>query len=413
MVFKKTASFPFLYQLHILFLKRMISTEKNKEINEALNRIQGHELFKRSSTYSSLLTYLVEKALIGEDLKEYTIGTDLFGENYENDKNDGTVRSKMYKLREKLSKYYETDGKKELLIFDIKKGQYNLSFLSADAYYQSKSRKNETLNIPIKHLKFALAVLLIAVISIFVVKTILTKPTFIWETYFEKKAENLLIISDQFIVYEKMIDGKMYGVSYPEINNYKDLIQYSQEHSNKNLRTTDYTLMSKMAPYTVKSLGKWFASNNNDFHLQLESQLKYEDIQHHNTIFVGQYKTMNLSKSLFLKDSKVFSTFKDGFKYKTDRIEKLYNTKFGTNLNVEYAMVSYNTSESGHSALYFVSNNDIGVLATVRKFTSKIWLSEFQKQLQGTPKHFNALFEVRGIERNDFNCKLMELEVLD
>ncbi|WP_139956933.1 hypothetical protein [Flavicella sediminum] len=391
----------------------MISIEKRKEIYEALNRIQGHELFKRSSTYSSLLTYLVEKALVGEDLKEYTIGTDLFGENYENDKNYGTVRSKMYKLREKLSKYYENDGKKELLIFDIKKGQYNLTFLSADTYFESKPRKGENLIIPIKHLKIALALLLIAVFSFFIVRTLITKPTFIWEAYFEKKAENLLIISDQFIVYEKMKDGKMYGVSYPEINNYKDLIQYTQEHPNKDLKITDYTLMSKMAPYTVKTLSKWFDFNDNDFHLQLESKLKYEDLQKYNTIFIGQYKTMNLSKSLFLKDSKVFSTFKDGFKYKTDSIEKLYNTKFGTNLNVEYAMVSYNTSESGHSALYFVSNNDIGVLATVRKFTSKIWLSEFQKQLQGTTKHFNALFEVRGIERNDFNCKLMELEVLN
>ncbi|WP_111707630.1 hypothetical protein [Lutibacter citreus] len=390
----------------------MISTEKRKEINEALNRIKLHELFVRSSTYSRLLKYLVEKAIVGEDLKEYTIGADLFGENYVNNKNDGTVRSKMYKLRKKLSKYYETDGKKEIVIFDIEKGQYNLSFLSADEYFKSKTGKTETVTIQIKYIKLLLGVILLSLISFFIIKTIVTKPNFIWEPYFEKTSENLLIISDQFIVHEKMEDGKMYGISYPEINNYNDFIKYTQKHHNKELKPTDYTLMSKMAPYTVNTLSKWFEFNKNEFDLKLESKLKYEDIQNHNILFVGQYKTMNLSKSLFLQSSKVFTTFGDGFKYKDDSNEKVYNTKFGNNLKVEYAMVSYTTLNNGKCALYFVSNNDIGVMATVNKFTNNKWLAEFKQQLPSKSKHFNALFEVSGMQRNDVSCKLVELEVL-
>lgn len=390
----------------------MISTKKRKEINEALNRIESHELFVRSSTYSRLLKYLVEKALAGENLKEYTIGVDLFGNNYVDNKNDGTVRSKMYKLRKKLSKYYQTDGKDEILIFDIEKGQYNLSFLSADEYFKSKLGKNKSITIPIKYIKLLLAVVLLAIISFLTVRTIIAKPNFIWEHYFETNAQNLLIISDQFIVYEKMEDEKMYGISYPEINNYNDFIKYTQKHPEKELKPTNYTLMSKMAPYTVNTLSKWFELNKNDFQLQLESKLKYEDLQNHNVIFVGQYKTMNLSKSLFLEGSNVFTTFGDGFKYKNDSIEKVYDTKYGSNLNVEYAMVSYTTLNTGKRALYFVSNNDIGVMATVRKFTNKHWFSEFKKQLQGESKHFNALFEVSGIQRNDISFKLVELEIL-
>ena len=392
--------------------ERMISTKKRKEINEALNRIKLHELFVRSSTYSRLLKYLVEKALAKEDLKEYTIGADLFGENYVNDKNDGTVRSKMYKLRKKLSKYYETDGKEEIVIFDIKKGQYNLSFLSANEYFKSKPGKTKTVTIPIKYIRLFFSVILLSLISFFVIKNIVSKPTFIWKNYFETNAQNLLIISDQFIVYEKMEDERMYGISYPEINNYNDFIKYSQKHPEKELKPTDYTLMSKMAPYTVNTLSKWFETNKYDFHLQLESKLKYEDIQNNNILFVGQYKTMNLSRSLFLQNSKVFTTYGDGFKFKNNSYEKVYNTKFGNNVNVEFAMVSFTTLNNGKNALYFVSNNDIGVMATVHKFTNKQWLAEFKKQLPKKSEHFNALFEVSGMQRNDVSCKLVELEVL-
>ena len=75
-------------------------------------------------------------------------------------------------------------------------------------------------------------------------------------------------------------------------------------------------------------------------------------------------------------------------------------------------MVSYNPLSNGKNALYFVSNNDIGVMATVRNFTDEKWLKEFAKQFPDESKHFNALFEVSGLQRTDVSCKLVELEVL-
>ena len=108
----------------------------------------------------------------------------------------------------------------------------------------------------------------------------------------------------------------------------------------------------------------------------------------------------------------MFSTYKDGFKFKNDTSEKVYNTIFEQNGNIEYAMVSYNSYSPGKKALFFVSNNDIGVIATVRNFTNPKWLSSFGHQLPKSTQYFNALFEVSGIQRNDTNCKLVALEIV-
>ncbi len=168
-----------------------------------------------------------------------------------------------------------------------------------------------------------------------------------------------------------------------------------------------------MAPFTTKRLTEWFVANRQDFSLKLESKLTYEDVRDHNIIFIGQYKTMNLSMSFFLKNSKTFSTFGDGFRYSGESVTEDYNSHFGKSGYIEYAMVSYTSISPGKSAMYFVSNNDFGTMAVVNHFTTPAFLKEFYRQLPSGSCSFNALFKVEGIERVDISCELVKLEVID
>ncbi|BAX81742.1 helix-turn-helix domain-containing protein [Labilibaculum antarcticum] len=391
----------------------MIYEKDQKAIENALKRICSHPLFANSSIYTRLLEYLVEKALSGEELKEFTIGTDLFGKNYLDDKNDGTVRSYMYKLRKKLAAYYAEADIRESVIFEIKKGQYNLSFIPSNKYHQLKKNTDISIKIPLKALKLAGIIAFTVLAASLVIINQMNTPSNIWKAFFEKMATNMVIVSDQYIVDEIYSDGEMHGVAYPEINNADDFFTYTQKHPEKHLKPNDYTLLSKMAPYSVKRLTQWFDSNKTDYTLQLESELSYDDVRENNIVFVGQFKTMNLSKSLFLKNSKAFTTYLDGFKYETKDTVKVFDTKYGENGKIEYAMVSYTSISPSKKAIYFVSNNDIGVMATLRKFTDKKWLSKFCDGLTKDTNHFNALFEVSGLQRTDISCKLIELEIIE
>ncbi|WP_075591263.1 hypothetical protein [Labilibacter marinus] len=396
-----------------LIFVTMNKVMENKNIEEALNHICTHKLFMNSPALIELLKYLVIKTLDKEDLNEIKIGSELYGIDYSINKSNSTVRSYMHKLRGKLHLYYDEVETNEAIIFHIEKGSYHVSFISPSKHKKLKKSQSETITIPVKHIKLFVGVLLISVIAIVSTKFFISKPSPIWENYFKNQAENMVIVSDQFMVFGKVWDDKMYGVTYPKINSHNEFINYTQENPDILIKPADYTMMSKMAPITIKMLSHWFYTNNSDFKLQFESKLKYEDNQSHNIIFVGQYKTMNVSKSLFLKDSKVFSTFGDGFKYAKNGIEKKYNTSFNTNNTVEYAMVSYHSLNKDKSTLYFISNNDIGVIATLKNFTNKKWLKAFYQQLPSNSNHFNALFKVKGIHRNDVSCELIEIEVLD
>ncbi|WP_109830545.1 hypothetical protein [Reichenbachiella versicolor] len=382
---------------------------QKSEIEETLDKVCNDNLFTNSSTLQKLLRYLVEKKLLNEDLKELTIGLDLFDSNYSVDKHDGIVRTYIYKLRQKLVKYYAQPEVNDPIIFEIKKGQYNLSFQSPNELIKSESDKS--IKIPLQKLWIGLGIALI-IGTVILAKFNLEPETYLWKPFLSPDASNLVVISDQYVVSETNQYDEEHAVLYPEINNDDQFLKYQNENPERKLRRTDYSVMSKMAPFSIKSITEWLIPNGGSFDMKLESQLVFDDIRKHNIVFVGQFKTMNLSKAIFLKDSKVFSTYIDGFKYSIGDETKVYNTKHGTQ-RVEYAMVSYTSISPNNKVFYFVSNNDIGVMATVRNFTSPDWLKDFASKIPQEAKHFNALFQVSGIQRTDMSCELVELEVIE
>lgn len=381
-----------------------------KAIKKALQTICEHPLFVNSSVYTRLLTYLVEKAIAGEDIKEFTIGADLFGKNYSGDKNDGSVRTYMYKLRKKLAAYYAEKETEDEVIFEIKKGQYNLNFIGKKEYIQAKNLHE--IRIPTKQIKQVGAVLFILLTLVLVFRTYQNQPPSIWKSFMKRNADNLLIISDQYMLMYTNEFGEKHATMYREINSDQDLFQYKESHPNRKVDKTDFTVMTKMAPFATKSLYDWFQRYHKDFSLQLESKLSYDEIRENNIVFIGQFKTMSTSKSLFLSNSAAFSIYDDGYKYEKDGETKVYNTIFSSDKKVEYAMVSYTSFHPDKKALYFVSNNDVGVLATLRNFTDPEFLKTFTKKLPTSDTPFNALFKVTGIDRTDVSCELVELETL-
>jgi hypothetical protein len=389
----------------------MTSKIDNNTIKEALDKLCAHPLFVNSSVYTRLMIYLVEKAIQKEDIKEYTIGNDLFGKNYLNDKNDGTVRTYMYKLRKKLAAYYADENIENEVIFEIKKGQYNLDFIYEGKY--KKSKFSATVQIVLKYIKSVNFLFIVAILLFFGIKAYLRQPPVMWENFFTSSSENLVVMSDHYVLMLKDPYGEEHATLYGKINNDADFYEFKKEHPDRSIKTTDFTLLSKMAPYSIYTLSEWFLGMNKHFKLQLESQLTLNEVKQHNIIFIGQHKTMNISSSFFLKDSKVFSTYKDGFRYEFEGKEKIYNTKHDSKGKVEYAMVSFVSISPEKEAIYFVSNNDIGVMATLRNFTNIDWLKEFSSKLPDQKIKFNALFEVSGLQRTDMSCKLVELEIFE
>src|SRR5579863_877356 len=92
--------------------------------------INSHSL-RGSESLCKLLRYLAEHSLDhpGVALKEYQIATEVLGRSPGFDpQSDSTVRVQAGRLRVKLAEYYAHEGPDDLIVVEIPKGSYALTF---------------------------------------------------------------------------------------------------------------------------------------------------------------------------------------------------------------------------------------------------------------------------------------------
>ncbi len=100
-------------------------------VSRALERIVASQPFHNAESQKAFLRYVVNETLAGrgEQLKEYTIGVEVFKRKESYDpRYDNTVRLKAQKLRWSLAKYYETEGKDDAVWISFRSRSYQPLF---------------------------------------------------------------------------------------------------------------------------------------------------------------------------------------------------------------------------------------------------------------------------------------------
>ena len=102
------------------------------EIAAELDLILSSPQFIRSERMNRFLRFVVEQALqgTGSDLKEYTIGVEVFDKDASFDPRiDNNVRTEARRLRAKLAEYYATYGQSDKVRIELPKGSYMPCFI--------------------------------------------------------------------------------------------------------------------------------------------------------------------------------------------------------------------------------------------------------------------------------------------
>ncbi len=379
----------------------MDSHPSQDRINRSLEKISSHELFVRTPRYAELLRLLVDATLRGEALKEVTLGMQFFGDNYAQ-KNDGLARTYVYNLRKRLDQYYSNEGKDDELKFILIKGSYQVHFKEISNTEEGHTHRSKP---SIKLLFVATLVVVLAIVT----TTLLSRDkSYCWQPFFDNERATICILADH-LTWEHTPEGRKSGSA---VNN--DIANYDRLHNKlpDSLKLKNYTFLTKCAPFALHRLTEWFCSHNSTLTPILESSLPLDQLKGANVIYIGQYKLMGVSRANFLKDSKIFRAGNNCFYSTKDGTEMVYSHKFKKTLESEYAMVSYVALDNGGEALYFVSNHDMGTIATVERFSKMSFLKEFFSNI---PKgaHFNALFKVTGLGRTESNCELIDIEIIE
>ncbi|WP_260737255.1 hypothetical protein [Tunturiibacter lichenicola] len=100
-------------------------------IQDQIQRILRSDEFRTSESLRRLLIYLAEKSASGEadQLKEYVIAIDGLGKPSSYDpQHSSAVRIQIGRLRQKLSEYYRDQGKDDLVVVELPKGRFRLTY---------------------------------------------------------------------------------------------------------------------------------------------------------------------------------------------------------------------------------------------------------------------------------------------
>src|SRR5579863_1506376 len=100
-------------------------------IQAQLERILANPLFTHSKRYPNLLRYVVERTLDGHpgELKERTLGIEVFGRDPEYDTNlDPVVRTTAAEIRKRLAQYYQEPDRETEPRIDLPLGSYAARF---------------------------------------------------------------------------------------------------------------------------------------------------------------------------------------------------------------------------------------------------------------------------------------------
>src|SRR5580700_10965053 len=104
---------------------------EREHLLEQINRLVSSQALHGSESLCKLLRYLAKHAVDhpGTPIKEFQIATEVFGRSPDFDPQlDSMVRVQAGRLRSKLTEYYNADGLEDIIVVELPKGTYVLSF---------------------------------------------------------------------------------------------------------------------------------------------------------------------------------------------------------------------------------------------------------------------------------------------
>src|SRR5215510_9740027 len=107
------------------------SSQTDEAVREHLSHVLGSTAFAHVDRLKRFLRFVVEETVAGrsENIKEYSIGVEVFDREGSFDpRTDPIVRVQARRLRARLTRYYEEEGRHNELRIELPKGGYAPQF---------------------------------------------------------------------------------------------------------------------------------------------------------------------------------------------------------------------------------------------------------------------------------------------
>jgi len=399
----------------------MISDSTREKL---LEKILNSQEFCNSSVYGNYLTYLVKAAMDGSNLKETTIAIDFFGKDADfNPAEDTIVRSHSYTLRKKLERYYFTEGRKDKYHLQIPKGHYETIFEEASDNIYSKSY---LWNIIKKYYPFALIVFSLFVVLLFwrgnnALQSkldryrVISPDNFIWKEYLQSELPILIVPGDHFTfdIYSETYD-RQFSVRDVTINSMEDLEELKEKFGNNTLQPAPEPYFPYHSIWGLPPiLSILFSANQKPF-LRKSSDLSPQVLDEYNIIFVGSIKTLYILKHTVERSHFTFTIAPHTITYTppdSSEPQKFSTSLHSTGQNEDLILALKLPGPANNSTFILASYHSLGVPEIANYLVDEERQAELRQlfidKLGHTPKYFEILFRVVGIDKTAYSTEIL------
>ncbi len=407
-----------------LTIKKGMAMFKKTDIIE---RILNSDELKKHQPESNLLKYIVDASLKGETPDQTSIAIQALGRDKSFDPNeDSIVRVRIHNLRKLLETYYLSEGSHDKVRVEIPPGSYVVKFVS-----QKPSRQI------FRMWYYGVSIFLISILALLNIyqwqldssdpgiASLLHKvnSTPMWNDFLISDLPTLFVLGDNYFFQEIPHDTMepYRTIRYNHINSTDDLSAFMryQDQALWHIKPNDITLYENEILLAVHELYPLFYYYHKEFEIISSSNLKPEDLQKYNIVYLGTTKNLRSIASLLINLNIQFqvSNFSHRFIIKnvgSDSIQTFYsigNDEFGRRM--DYVILDKLPGPNSNFIFIITSTDLTGVYEMIKLTVDPSKNSHFEEsveaQAHNMPTYFESLWQVSSLQRSGFKTKLLRL----
>jgi len=393
-------------------------------------RIEASGILGRSKYYAALLKYLIRCSVEERQPREIDLATEVLDKPDSYDvSSDSSVRVYVHQLRKKLKAYYEQNEPDAAYHLVIPKGKYSLAALpvtavAAPAQAAFRPRLNSVL--------LAVAIVLLGANLFFMAATDdepvnpasqLAAHHPVWEKVLSDQQPILLVMGDYYIFGELNANGNIARmVREFNVNSRSDLedLQFSDIEHTENYLDLDLSYMPEGSAFALAKIVPILQNSGKTVNITMMSDLTSADIRSNHIVYIGYISALEKLTAMTFAGSglKIGRSYDELFSTKT---AEYYTSDAGLPEEGEpfrdYGLFSTFPASTDTQVVLISGMRDAGLMHTAQALSDASTLDDLVVAIDTDTDEavasFEALFEVYGVDRLNFDANLVYTNLLD
>jgi len=404
------------------------------ELRALGKRITDSGVLGRSRHYARLLDYLVQCAIENKSPKEIELALEALGRAEDFDVSaDSTVRVYIHQLRKKLDNYYEQFEKDARYRIVIPRGKYTLAALPQTPVRVTFSPA------PLKVPRFTLTTGLLLVMIMLLVANLVVlmqedgNPVEhasrvaaahpVWDKVLNDEKPILLVMGDYYIFGELNANGNVARmVREFNVNSPRDLeeLQFSDIERTENYLDLDLSYMPEGSAYALARIVPILQESGKPVNITMMSDLTTAEIRSNHIVYIGYISALDKLKEMTFAGSglQIGRSYDELFNVDT---AEYYTSDAGLPEAGEpfrdYGLFATFPASAETQVILITGMRDAGLMHTAQALTDGKSLDDLVVAIDSDTDEavasFEALYEVFGIDRLNFDANLVYTSLLD